>query len=84
VNVTSVTMKMVLLNVHLVKINVKFVMLVQVTVSPVPEKESTHQNVLCQNKLLNQLLLMMSQLVLLKSSNVTAIVKLVKFLLLTV
>jgi hypothetical protein len=84
VNVTSVTMKMEPQNVHLVKKNVKFVTFPQVTVSLVLEKESTHQLVNYQNKSLNQLLLMMFQLVLLKSSNVTAIVILVKSLLLTV
>lgn len=64
VNVKSDSMKMEPKNVHLVLINVKFVTLIQTTVLLALEIESIHQNVLFQNKQLNQPLLMMLLLVL--------------------
>jgi hypothetical protein len=67
-------MKTVLLNVHLVKKNVKSVTSPQVTVSLVLEKESLHQNVTYQKKLPNQLKLIMLPLDLLKLSNVLTVV----------
>jgi len=78
VTVKLVSMKMIPLNVQNVLKNVKSVTLTQTTVSLVPETESTHQNVLFQNKLLNPPLLTMLPLVLLNQSLVPTIVLLVK------
>jgi hypothetical protein len=78
VTVTMDFMKIIPNIVHHVLINVKSVTIIQIIVSLVLEIELLHQNVISQNKLLNQLLLKMLLLVLLNQSFVLINVQLVK------
>jgi hypothetical protein len=75
------TMKMVLKNVHLVKINVTCVLTVHLTVPFVLQEESMLHHVLSHHQPLKLLELTISQLVLLKLLSVTTDVLLVKELL---